>query len=137
MLVVAACGSADPWPTRAEDLAAIGDPWLMLPPGASPFFVTLTADARPAWRVRAGEGAARVTTKISVPVAVPVVLLLRADEPTDFEVPAMRVRKTITTGAAVVAWFIPTTTGDFPILVSTRAGRYDGTIAVHAAGQPR
>lgn len=130
MLGVAACGSPDPWPTRAEDLEAISDPRRMLPPGAAPFFITLSAAVHPSWHVRAGAGIARTGTEIEVVVDVPVVVLLRSDVEADFQIPAMRVRKTVTPDVPAVAWFMPKTAGVFPILVSTNLGRCDGVLAV-------
>ena len=130
MLGVAACGSPDPWPTRADDLKAISDPRLMLPPGTTPYFITLGAAFRPAWQVREHDGVARTASELRVATGVPVVLLLRSDVKVDFQIPAMRVTKTVTPGAPTVAWFMPMAAGVFPVLVSSDLGHCDGVLAV-------
>lgn len=129
------CDAPQPWPTREEDLRALDDPWL--PPDAVRFFVTFDAGSHPAWRVRASDGDVRCTNELQARAGVPMVLLLRSDTDVRLEIPAMRIRKSVTAGAPTVAWFMPLSAGEYPIAVRSVRGPADGRLTVSAASAPR
>jgi heme/copper-type cytochrome/quinol oxidase subunit 2 len=126
--LAAACSTAEPWTTREEDLRAIEA--VLVPPGATHFFVTLDEASLPEWRVRDGRGISKVTREIVVTEDKPVVLLIRADRDCFVQIPAMRVRKTVVPGRPTVAWFLPVEVGEYDILGQASTVRFDGRLIV-------
>lgn len=131
--MVAGCRPQDTWPTRAADLAALGNPRLMfLPPDASHLFLTFSSTAD-VWHLREGDARPHSTREIRVTVNQTVVLILRSDVAVEFSIPAMRVSSSIKVAEPSVAWFLPATPGTYPIIVSSALGRTEGQLTIVAA----
>ncbi len=134
--MAAGCAPEDTWATRAADLAVLGNPRLLLPPKASPLFLTFSSTAD-VWHVREGEARSHSAREIRATVDQPVVLLLRSDVAAEFSIPAMRVSRSIKVGEPSVAWFMATRPGTYPIVVSSASGRTEGQLTIVAADGQR